>query len=673
MKTNAPAWIRLLIGPSVEEGVAITPQGSRGDGGVVQILTSSLTELEDFTAKIGDDAAAHAALDDQTLAKARELFEDVFRGNALALSADYVGRVRPGRLLVRLAISSPRLQGIAWEAMHTPRGGALDTNGSLAASPCLHVVRDVSGGGPARALRVLGPVRVLVLATAAPGVIQGIDTALAHAVDTGAIERLDVIPEAQVATLADLRKALQLRSAPGQRPHILHIVGHGSVANAAGTSELKPVLALPGEPEPIPVQTIADDLASFFSPDLRLVVLDACWGAAPGATGSAAEILARRAAVAVVAHLWPLDPLVARAVAKSFYTSLTEWEQARGDVAASLTSARSELAAKGAGAFSPVLYLRGESPLLFDFRGRTRPPPEPPPGGETDEALDRILRRPFSLVLGDPGEDPLNWHTALLRKIAGELQVNEGELTSVRAAIERCVLVKGRQRIEGLFKDVFDTLLKENDAPVTSLAWELARGLAPGVHATLLWLPHLEHAVAERHPDSNVYVVQPESTSLWARWRATGSDDWTVPDEGWSTALDLTRDYVILRPYGGILPVLTVMGTLLTEEDHAVNPRSADMPAGWDDLLDQLHVRPSLAAGVSIFDWHHRMVLRRLFDTRLPANSVVVLPPDAEKLERRAWDERGGGLNEFSRDRQHVDVVLHSPSSLARKVARFSS
>ena len=49
------------------------------------------------------------------------------------------------------------------------------------------------------------------------------------------------------------------------------------------------------------------------------------------------------------------------------YRALTSDPQARGDVGAAIAAMRRTLAATSAEAFSPILYLRGESSFIFEF------------------------------------------------------------------------------------------------------------------------------------------------------------------------------------------------------------------------------------------------------------------------------------------------------------------
>jgi hypothetical protein len=58
-----------------------------------------------------------------------------------------------------------------------------------------------------------------------------------------------------------------------------------------------------GEEVWITAEALARELSASFYDELRLVILEACEGAKAGALGSAAEILAKAGADAVVAHL----------------------------------------------------------------------------------------------------------------------------------------------------------------------------------------------------------------------------------------------------------------------------------------------------------------------------------------------------------------------------------
>src|SRR5262249_36039125 len=153
-------------------------------------------------------------------------------------------------------------------------------------------------------------------------------------------------------------KALFDRLRRGKTPHIVHFLGHGGVDMSG-----KPVLRLAddedGEEVWLTAEALGRELSASFCEELRLVILECCEGAKAGVFGSAAEVLAKAGADAVVAHLWPVKAEVARTCSTEIYRSLTEAERGKGDVGASVAAARRTLLAQSAEAFSPILYLRG--------------------------------------------------------------------------------------------------------------------------------------------------------------------------------------------------------------------------------------------------------------------------------------------------------------------------
>lgn len=673
-------WIRVAL-----NGDPLTVELSDRNGGArPRDLASSYAALVRFGDGVKARAMIQAPLDEALRGGARDLFRDVFRPDAAWVRSRL--DAAPGRrLLVRWA-PEPTLAGIPFEALDLGPDGALGASGPLASSASLLPVREVIGAAPTRPELVVGRVRVLVLAATRTGVVTGVEAALKEAVADGRVEPLDVIPPEQLATPADLRRALRERADKrGRWPHILHVVGHGALSRDA---EPEPELVLDGDdgaPVVLRVRALAEELRSCFGDHLRLIVLDSCHGAAPSPSGSAAQLLAEQAAVAVVAHLWPLAASTARDLARSFYGSLTT---TTGDVAAALRDARDDLAAgAGAAALSPVLYLRGESPVLFDFgarleRLRAEPSGGPPARAALGGRLKQTLDARFSLLLGDPGGDLAAWYEALRGSLTAELvawyeALRGGVPPGLRErlaalpladAVQRFALAKGGTEMLSLFKRVFGELLNQNDRPITPLTACLAEVLRPGVHATLLWMPVLEQSLADRHPDRNIYVVQPPladgAQSLWVMLRAAGQQGWTNA-EGWQDAMDPRRDFMIIRANGGYLPRKEMQGTLFTDEDFARIDWNADMPEGWNGLLGNLRNAPALLVGISVFNWRHRTAVRQLFDQRLPPRSLAILPPDADEFEEAVWKERGGGLSHL---KSAVDVERLGADELAERL-----
>src|SRR5262249_27962461 len=144
-------------------------------------------------------------------------------------------------------------------------------------------------------------------------------------------------------------------------------------------------------------ELLAQQLKAGFRGLLRLIVLEACEGAQPSAFASAAEILARAGADAVVAHLWPVSADVARMCSAQLYRALAGVDQENGDIALAINEARRAILGAFEGsaeAFTPAVYLRGPSGVLFDFKGRKVAAPAPRPAARQGSSrLDPALRR----------------------------------------------------------------------------------------------------------------------------------------------------------------------------------------------------------------------------------------------------------------------------------------
>ena len=195
------------------------------------------------------------------------------------------------------------------------------------------------------------------------------------------------------------------------------------------------------------------------------------------------------------------------------------------------------------------------------------------------------------------------------------------------------------QGLDRVFQEVF-----EPAAASLPLIDVLARKLQPGVHITLLRLPVLEMALAEQRPELTLYVIQPPGSAgnqVMVQRREAGEREWE-PVLQLPEVFDPRKDVVVLRLYCGYMPPRVFMRPLITEDDYllGVNELETILPPDLaDSLMGELNVRPALIMGMSMLEWHHRMLLYRLFGKRpLPSGSVVVLEPGEE--ERELW-ERG--------------------------------
>jgi AAA-like domain/CHAT domain len=386
-------WFELEIDRDGEQ-VRVSGRGSRGERLPSRRMRTdaALEALSAMTRKVAWAAANGLPLDDATLTLARALHEDLFRGELRDVMARLREAAGDGRVLVRLFTGDRTLQAVPWEALCEPG----TTEGFLGTDPRLCVARGAASSEPWQPREIAGKVRVLALAPgSAEGGLRALTAALEPSIEAGAVEWLEPIAGEAVTPRSLFR---HLRS--GASPHILHFLGHGGL-DAQG----RPVLRLADEDEEetwLTAESLARELGASFKGDLRLIVLEACQGASPGALGPAAEILTRAGADAVVAFLWPVKAAVARTCSTELYRTLTGAGQRRGDIGAALAAARRTLLADSAEAFSPVLYLRGSSAVLFSFREARSPVPPAP-----QKSLPPVFSpAPLSLVPSSTSEQP---------------------------------------------------------------------------------------------------------------------------------------------------------------------------------------------------------------------------------------------------------------------------
>ncbi|WP_157774819.1 CHAT domain-containing protein [Melittangium boletus] len=567
----------------------------------------------------------------------RALFQGELQGVLARLREASSG----GPVLLRLMLQDADLQGFPWEALCEP-GKDFEFLGNSAS---LLPVRGVRSPEPWQPREVRGAVRLLAVAPLHTHSLPRLQGTLHESLSSGEIEWLEPLtgPRARKAAFFE-----RLRRQP--EPHILHFIGHG------GLHEGKPVLRLADEEDEeswVPVELLAQQLhGAWGKGPLRLIVLEACEGATPGPLASAAELLTRTAADAVVAYLWPVRMDVALRCSRAFYRALTRAAQQEGDVALSLNEARRGVLAElegSAEAFSPVLYLRGRDPVLFDFKARrVSPPPTPALRAETShppQSLVRLLEQPFTLLLGDRWEEEEPSFRGLRERLQGELIQKTGHVSHelpLSTLAEHYALRIGQEELDYEFQEVFGQT--EFMPPLLSL---LARRLGAGVHITLLRLPVLEQSLAEHHPELTLYVIQPSSSAdghaVMMR-REAGTSRWErlhkVP-----ASLDTERDGVVLRLCSGYLPAHLFSRPLLTEDDYLLGIRglSSLLPFELvDPIQGALSLRPLLLVGLSMLDWCHRMLLYQLFGRRtLQRGSMAVLDPGIH--ERELWEE-GRGL-----------------------------
>lgn len=637
-----------------DDRVEVRPLSGRAPGPVHALAPLvTLVDLQRFTRAVAAAAARGEALDAAAMALSMQLHDALFRGGAHLAAGEPT--------LVRIFTSDPDLGNVPWEALARPG----EDRAFAGSSADVFVTRGVTSRETWATWPVRGAVAVLVVAP--QGGYAHLEAALG--------QRDDVLWLPPV--VGDrARNRYLLDSLPADQDlHVLHYVGHGGVRDGSAVLEL----GGPGQPEILHVAQLAQNLEPRFRGSLRLVILECCEGGRAGQFGSAAETLGRGGADAVVAHLWPVDGGVARDVSQALYESLGRG----GDAAVALNDARRRVLAAHAGsaaAFSPILYLRTPSAQLFEFaakRDLSRPSDAPVEAAAAPRELTRLLARAkgFSLLLGDDRDDHLPRAELLRGRLEARLARPVPAGSPLSAVAQRFLLEHGEKELFSELHAVFG-----DDAPRSPLVDALAARVGRGVHVTLLRLPLLEEAIAERRPGETIHVIRPPhpgESSFTLLTREAGA-----PTQAWRKqeleAADLDADQVdpdeaivVLRLYQGYLPPeheaqRALRPPLITEDDYLLGVpelRAVGSPDLADAVEAALTQRPMLLVGFSAMAWHHRILLHRLLGTsQVPKHSVVVL--GADEAERKAW-KSGTCLP----GKAGVDVVEASDGDLLRWLA----
>ncbi|OJT23513.1 hypothetical protein BO221_16005 [Archangium sp. Cb G35] len=633
-------WLEIVLERN-EDGMRALAVGGRGEQPTPVLLGPGFSpeSLKQFSQAVRIAASKGQQLDDAWRERAQVLHHDLFREDIQTVWARLQEAADGGPVLLRLMLHAGELQSVPWEALRES-GSA---TGFLGSSADVLLARGVRSNEPWSPRLVSGAVRVLPVSPTDTQALLVLKGALAEGIAAGEIEWLEPLtgPHASWDFLSN-------RLGQEPFPHVIHFIGHGCVDQ--GTPRLC-LVDLDGEPSWIDVELLGQQIQERLRKFLRLIVLDACEGANPGALACAAELLARDGADAVVAHLWPVRADVARKSSAAFYRSLTGKAVQRGDVARALNHARRAVLSGfdcSAEAFSPVLYLRGHDPVLFEFQGRMLSPPRPVSSnegvGQPPPVLRQLMKGPFTLLLGDQWRDERllleGFHERLCEELAKD---DSAELSNLplSALSERYELRFGESNLNDELERVF-----ESAGTASPFIANLARRLEPGVHITLLRLPVLELALAEQRPELTLYAIQPpergeRGPSTMMRREAGAS--------GWERLLkpprvsELEQGLVVLRLYRGYLPTKRFKRPLITEDDYLLGIQALkDLPPIelYDFIAGNLHTRPVLLLGMSMLSWHHRMLLYRLFEMRpLPRGSMALLEPEAGKKERTLWED----------------------------------
>ncbi len=425
-KQKPPAsWMEVCLDRHGDE-IRVSARGCRGEQtqprplGPEQLASHMLR----FAALVQQAASRGKPLLPALLADA-QCAERALLDSKIEIIASRLREAASSPLLVRFMVHNRELQSVPWEALCKP-GEAL---GFWASAPDILPVRGVTSEKPWKPPTVDGAVRILAIAPSGNAGLAMLRTALQTRIDAGEVAWLPPI-EGPIRTQYLFER---LRREP--IPHVIHFLGHGSLQN--GVPALRISDSNDDDDETwLPVELLAQQLQVSFHHSLRLVVLECCEGARPSAFASAAEILARAGADAVIAHLWPVKANIASAFSTEVYRALAGADRNAGDIAIAVNEARRVILGAFGGtaeAFSPVLYLRGPDGVIFDFssrllapfsrRGSTKP-------SKTDIAPDQHdIPTPMAALVGAPAGQTYLTNDALIQlwrraRVRDELRFN---------------------------------------------------------------------------------------------------------------------------------------------------------------------------------------------------------------------------------------------------------
>jgi len=286
-------------------------------------------------------------------------------------------RAQPGHgVRLRLNFAEPAPAALPWELLWLPGDPAplgLSTDAALTRALDLRV--------PWHDRETPLPVRLLGIAPNAPNLQlaqhkAALEEAIAPMRDSGALE----FEWLDGAVTAD-----RIRAALGRaETHLVHFVGHGSFENGQPRLHLNDDY---GDDYPRPAGVVAGLFRD--RPSLRLVVLNACRGAAANSADALlglAPQIAAQGVPAIVAMQWDIYEWAAQKFATEFYRTLCAGPAA-GEVETALTRARAALYddnPEARGYATPVLLLRGEGGRLWTAKPEadTRPA-----GGEMRDSI----------------------------------------------------------------------------------------------------------------------------------------------------------------------------------------------------------------------------------------------------------------------------------------------
>ena len=307
----------------------------------------------------------------------RALFEALFNGEVRSrydlsrLQADHAGQ----GLRLKLHIRPPELAVLPWEYLFDTRVGDY-----LCLSSSTPVVRYPELPQAMQPLRVSPPLRILGL-IADPNDMERLDVTKEKERVEQALARLRAAGQVELtwlpgSTARDLQRALR-----GGPWHIVHFIGHGGFDRQSDEG-LVVLTDDAGRAQPLFATPLARLLADHRA--LRLVVLNACEGARGSERdifASAAAILVRRGAPAVLAMQHEITDRAAVEFARAFYEAVADGYP----VDAAVSEGRKAVSTQVPNTVewgTPVLTMRAPDGVLFDISAAS-----------ADEAQEAALKR----------------------------------------------------------------------------------------------------------------------------------------------------------------------------------------------------------------------------------------------------------------------------------------
>ena len=310
------------------------------------------------------------------------LFQALFHDGAVLGRYEAWRRSGGGRIRLRLDAEAAQ---VAWELLRSKAPGAF----FLATQADTMLVREVPSqlGRQEPAEVATGGLRVLACLSSPEG-LPDLDIASERAFleeTLGGSGTVDWAPDNE----RDLRDKL---SDPRADHHVFHFGGHGASKAEGGYIYLTRRRPPPGAPldangDPLPeyeeisAETLATDLR--YCKSLRLVVLNACEGSAPGSESNAVSLAQRLVAAGIPAVLAMQSSILdgtAKEIVQEFYRRLARNEP----IERAVNVLRQGLLAQGREWAAPVLTMSHPETPLFVAKAT---PPVVPPGKKPWKAI----------------------------------------------------------------------------------------------------------------------------------------------------------------------------------------------------------------------------------------------------------------------------------------------